>query len=103
MRHEYDDNDERYFFSTITIYILTDLEKTLRKIKYELYKKQDNTKTAPLCFFTNNTSKKITFMSTKANKQITKDKKRKIVKGIVFVSSKLSFIYLIVAVSSYKD
>lgn len=102
MRHEYDDNDER-FFSTITIYILTDLEKTLRKIKYELYKKQHNTKTAPLCFFINTTSKKITFMSTKTNKQITKDKKRKIVKGIVFVSSKLSFIYLIVAVSSYKD
>ena len=98
MRHEYDDNDETYFFSIITIYILTDLEKTLRKIKYELYKKQHN-----LCFFINTTSKKITFMSTKTNKQITKDKKRKIVKGIVFISSKLSFIYLIVAVSSYKD
>ena len=42
-------------------------------------------------------------MSTKTNKQITKDKKRKIVKGIVFASSKLSFIYLIVADSSYKD
>ena len=52
--------------------------KLTKDLKWKLYKKQNNTKTAPYCFFINYKAKKLLHsMSTKTNKQIKRKEKRK--------------------------
>ena len=69
-------NTHNIFFSIITIYISTNLHKTLSKIIQELYKKQGNTKTAPYCFFINNKTKK-DYNHVYKNKQADKKEKKR--------------------------
>lgn len=65
------------FFSKITIYISTNLQKTI--IKIEIIKNRAIRKTASCCsfIFISNKAKEFTLMSTKTNMKIKKEKKRK--------------------------
>ena len=66
-----------FFFSKITIYISTNLQKTI--IKIEIIKNRAIRKTASCCsfIFISNKAKEFTLMSTKTNMKIKKEKKRK--------------------------